>query len=47
MLEFFELGFGDAQLIRCEAACLGEQRAVSAYVDDVLDTVCWRWCERF
>ncbi len=46
-LEFFELGFGDAQLVGGEAACLGENRAVSACVDDVLDAVYWRCCERF
>ncbi len=45
--KFFELGFGDAQLVGCEAAYLGELWAVSACVDDVLDAVCWRWCERF
>lgn len=44
--EFFELGFGDAQLVGGEAARFGENRAVSAGVDDVLDAVCWRWCER-
>jgi hypothetical protein len=46
-LEFFELGFGDAQLVGYEAACFGENRAVSACVDAVLDAVCWRWCECF
>ncbi len=45
--EFFKLGFGDAQLVGCKAAYLGEPWAVSACVDDVLDAVCWSWCERF
>ena len=46
-LEFCELGLGDAQLVRRQAAGLGEHRAVSAGVDGVLYAVCRRWCERF
>jgi len=45
-LLFAALSLGLMLLTLGEAARFGENRAVSASVNDVLNAVCWRWCER-